>query len=88
IYQGVTNMSGLKDERLMGLALDMRETQPTDMESYVSKWLAFQQYFVEVMPLVPLYSNVYYDFYTSDLQNYDIMAHANWALAILYASMK
>ncbi len=85
VYQGMINTSGLKDEKLMTLALDMRETVPTDMHSYIVKWMAFQSRFAEVMPLVPLYSNLYYDFYANTLQNYNITLHPGWALAIPYA---
>ena len=35
------------------------------------------------MPAIPLYSNVYFDFYNSQLQNYQITAHVTWSQAIL-----
>lgn len=85
VYQGSVNMSGLKDEQLMNLALDLRRTDPGDQYGYAMKWLAFQNYFAEVMPMVPLYSNVYFDFFSNDLQGYDIVSHSGWAQAILYA---
>ena len=84
-YQGMTNTSGLQDESLMNLAKDMRETSPTDMRAYADKWLLFQEKFVELMPMVPLYSNVYFDFFQNDLQGYDIAVHSGWSLAIPYA---
>lgn len=84
-FQGMTNTTGLKDEQLMNLALDMRETTSVDIAGYVTKWLAFQQRFVEMMPLAPLYSSVYFDYYSSRLQGYDIASHSGWALAIPYA---
>lgn len=84
-YQGLVNTSGLRDETLMMLALDMRRTEPSDMRGYVEKWLAFQERWVELMPMVPLYSNVYFDFYQYDLQDYKISMYSSWALAIPYA---
>lgn len=85
LYQGVVNTTGLRDEQLMNLALQMRETSPNDMTGYARKWLAFQQRFMEQMPMTPLYSSVYFDFFSSRLQGYEIGAHTSWALAALYA---
>jgi ABC-type transport system substrate-binding protein len=85
VYQGMLNTSGLKDERLMSLARSMRETTPMDLRTYVERWLQFQNRFDEVMPLVPIYSNEYYDFYRSDLQRYSPYTSASWAQAILPA---
>jgi ABC-type transport system substrate-binding protein len=84
-YQGMLNTSGLKDERLMNLARSMRETTPMDLRTYVERWLEFQDRFDEMAPLVPMYSNEYYDFYRSDLQRYLPYTSASWAQAILPA---
>lgn len=84
-YQGLANKTGLKDEELMQLALELRETQPTDLPAYMQKWLAFQQRFAELLPLIPLYSNVYYDFYSQRLQGYEIASQTGWGYAIPYA---
>lgn len=88
VYQGIVNTSGLRDEKLMGLARDMRETEPQDLRGYVKKWLAFQEKFVELMPMVPLYSNVYFDLSTADLEGYNINGISNWSSAIMYAYMR
>lgn len=85
MYQGVVNTSGLRDEQLMNLALQMRETNPNDMAGYARKWLAFQQRFMEQMPMTPLYSSVYFDFFSNRLEGYEIGAHTSWALAVLYS---
>ena len=86
-YQGLFNTSGLKDDKLMQLAKELREVAPNDLEAYKAKWLEFQTYWVDVLPLVPLYSNIYYDFYRSDLTNYNISATSSWASAIIYATI-
>ncbi len=85
IYQGAVNTSGLKDEELMALAWDMRTTQAAERQEYAHKWLAFQERWIEMMPLVPLYSNVYFDFYTNYLQDYNVTETTSWALSIPYA---
>lgn len=84
-YQGAVNKTGLRDEQLMNLARDLRETQPSDAAGYVTKWLVFQQRFVEVMPMIPLYSSIYFDLYDLDLRDYDITNHMGWGYAIPYA---
>ncbi len=87
-YQGISNRSGLKDAKLMKLANEMRHVKRGDTKTYLRKWLEFQKYFAQVLPMVPLYSNYYFDFYTDSLKDYDISEHASWASAILYAGME
>ncbi len=83
VYQGMLNTSGIKDEQLMRLALDMRETGFMDVRTYVQKWIRFQDRFQEVLPMVPLYSNTYYDFYRNDLNGYNPLLNPSWAYAVL-----
>ena len=61
----------------------MRQTDPEDIYDYVSKWISFQERYNEVLPTIPLYSNIYFDFFTNQLQNYYITAHVTWSQAIL-----
>lgn len=35
--------------------------------------------------MVPLFSNVYFDFYREDLRSYQLKRHSSWTSAILYA---
>ena len=44
-----------------------------------------QRRYNEVLPTIPVYSNIYYDFYTPYLQNYVIPAQVTWSQAILLA---
>ena len=71
------------DEELWDLAVDMRKTVPEDYYDYVVKWIRFQERYNEVLPAIPLYSNIYFDFYVNQLQNYQITAHVTWSQAIL-----
>jgi len=84
-YQGETNRTGLTDEELMNLALAMRQTEVRDKAAYVGKWLAFQDRFSQLQPMIPLFSNVYFDFYRADLQRYRTNAYFSVATAIVYA---
>ena len=73
------------DEKLYELAVDMRQTEPGDSYAYVSKWIQFQKRYNEVLPAIPVYTNIYFDFWTPVLQNYDITKRVTWTQAILLA---
>ena len=73
------------DEKLWELAVDMRQTEPGDSYAYVSKWIQFQKRYNEVLPAIPVYTNIYFDFWTPVLQNYDITKRVTWTQAILLA---
>ena len=72
--------------RMAEYARLMCETVPSDALGFVKKWITFQEQLSEMLPLLPVYSNVYYDFYTSDLMNYDIIQYITWGDAIVPAS--
>jgi len=65
--------------------VDMRRTDPMDVFDYVAKWVSFQERYNEVLPTIPIYSNIYYDFYSDELQNYFITGQVTWSQAILLA---
>ena len=67
-------------------AYKMCETVPSDALGFVRKWIVFQEKLSDLLPLIPVYSNVYYDFYTSDLMNYDIIKYITWGDAIVPAN--
>ncbi len=82
---GLTNRTGIVDEELYKLALSMRKTEPDDQLGYCQKWVAFQNRWSEVLPSIPVYSNVYMDFYTPTLYNYEAGTEISWANAIIGA---
>lgn len=84
-YQGSLNTSGIADKKLMALTKELRETEPGDDEAYTERWLAVVKRFSDVLPTLPIYSNIYYDFFTSDLMGYQPNAHWSWPSAIIYA---
>ena len=85
--QGAVNTTGLRDDKLMKLAIAMRKTEPGNAAEYCKRWMAFQLYWNEVLPMIPLYSNVYFDFHTARLQNYEISENTTWSEAILRARL-
>ena len=64
----------------------MCETEPHDILGYMQKWITMQEKLTEYQPLIPVYSNVYFDFYTSELQNYRILDFITWGDAIVAAT--
>lgn len=72
---------------LRDLALEMDRTEPTDTFSYMQKWVGFQERLSETLPILPVYINVYFDFYTRELNNYWIADHTTWGNAIVAARM-
>lgn len=81
----IWSYTGLQDEALYEIADKMRHTEPGDYLTYIKHWLAFQERFAELQPAIPIYSNVYFDFYTSLLQNYNISSNVSWGQAIVPA---
>lgn len=80
-----SNYQAIDDPKLYELAKDMSMTEPGDVLTYCQKWLAFQEYWMEALPAIPVYSNAYFDFYTNTLQNYIISSSATWSQAIVDA---
>jgi len=84
-YQGSLNTSGIADEKLMELAKELRETEAGDVETYTERWLELMKHYSDVLPTLPIYSNVYYDFFANDLMDFAPNAHWSWPSAIMYA---
>ena len=87
-YQGVQNRSGLRDEQLMNMAWEMRNTPAGDKQTYLKKWVKFQVRWNELLPAIPLYSNTYYDFFGNHVVDYKPSQNWSWASAILYTKLK
>ena len=81
----VWKTSALEDDELWEHAVSMRQTEPADVLGYCAKWLEFQKRFMETLPALPIYSNVYFDFYPQVLHDYMIRDAVSWPQAILGA---
>ena len=84
--QMVYNRTGLQDNKLYQLAVNMRRVQQGDFAEYCSRWLRFQNYLMDQVPVLPAYTNDYYDFYVSGLKDYNITSYQTWSKAIVAAS--
>ncbi len=69
--------------RLKAMALDMDRTDPKDILTYMQKWQAFQEEVSRQLPVIPVYSNAYFDFYTRELHEYWITDYPTWSQAIV-----
>ena len=83
----VWSETGIADEELYEAAVAMRSTEPGELLEYVENWLEFQERFGEVLPMIPLYSNVYFDFYPRVLHDYNIASNVAWSQAVVEAYM-
>ncbi len=83
-YQGYLNTTGIDSTRLARQAARLRGTTPGDTERYLQRWQQLMTIFNDELPAIPLYSNMYFDFYASRVQNYAANAHWSWSAAILY----
>ena len=74
-------------QELFALSKDMDYTEPDDILGYMQKWILFQERLSQLLPIIPVYSNIYFDFYTRELDEYWIEEHISWAKAIVPARM-
>jgi len=79
---GTHRISGIKDPQLLQLVQDMNQVHPGDIAEYCRRWISFQEYWTEHAVNIPLYSNVYLDFYADFLQNYNPGTNASWTTAV------
>lgn len=79
------NTNFLLDDKLDALAKDMVLTDPADRDGFKVKFVNFVDRWNELLPDVPLYSNIYHDFYNEKLKNYNINSLVDTTQSILYA---
>ena len=82
---GIGNRTAIADPELYEKASDMARTEPGDFLGYLEKWVAFEETFTEVLPMIPVYCNTYFDFYTPILQDYFITSGVTWSQAVMSA---
>ena len=73
------------DEELYENTIAMRKTEPGNVLEYVTEWISFVERFNEVLPMIPVYSNVYFDIYSPLMQEYYISQNESWGQAIIGA---
>lgn len=79
------NPTAIVDDELYELALDMRKTEPEDLLGYCGKWIEFQKRLMTVLPVIPVYTNAFFDFSVYELQDYYVSEYVTWGEAIVNA---
>ena len=86
IEQGM-NVQHLYDKELDKLSMDMvYGVEPGDEATYLSLWEKYIIRWNELLPMVPLYSNVYVSVYPNTIDNYAEDSFWGFERAILYAN--
>ncbi|MBP1574268.1 MAG: ABC transporter substrate-binding protein [Oscillospiraceae bacterium] len=82
------NQNYIFDEELDQLSMDMvYGVDPSDREGYLKLWQDFILKWNELLPEIPLYSNVYYTIYPDWLENFEESSLWEFQQAILYATV-
>lgn len=86
IEQGY-NLQHLYDEQLDKLSMDMvYGVEPSDEATYLDLWEKYIIRWNELLPMVPLYSNIYVTVYPNTIDNYAEDSFWGFERAILYAN--
>lgn len=86
IEQGY-NVQHLYDEQLDKLSMDMvYGVEPSDEATYLDLWEKYIIRWNELLPMVPLYSNIYVTVYPNTIDNYAEDSFWGFGRAILYAN--
>ena len=76
------NNNFLEDQEIYDIALRMSRVQPEDWATWDSLWVDFQVRWNYLQPDIPLYSDLYFDFFPSALKNYVVTPQWHWAYAV------
>lgn len=64
------------------------DVDPDDTESYNKWWMEYMKRWNELLPDIPLYSNIYYDIYNSNILNFKTSPFWGVRYALLYCGWK
>lgn len=88
-YMGTYNNNFIMDDQLAQLAWDMvYGVEAGDDAAYLDMWQKFMDRWNELLPDVPLYSNIYYTVFPDWLQGYEQSSYWDFSQAVLYASIE
>ena len=77
------NATQTNDSLLDFLMEKMRSLDPTDKETYAKYWLDYQIRWNELLPVLPIYSNEYFDVFNVRVSGLSTTPTYGWARAIL-----
>lgn len=82
------NENCIKDDVLDKASMDMvYGVEFGDKEAYLANWVKFIERWNELLPEIPLYSNIYYSVYNAKIKNFNEGALWDFTQAILYATV-
>ena len=84
-WMGNYNSNWIADQELNDAVMPMKNIHYEDHDGWLSAWQNFIQVWNEKLPCIPLYSDEYYDFYTTRLQGWENSSIWGWERAILDA---
>lgn len=73
------NSEQLNDPELDEIMIKMRRLDPTEKAKFSEYWLEFQQRWYDLLPVIPLYSNEYYDVFRKEVKGFNTTPFADWA---------
>lgn len=80
------NVNFLFDEKLDQLSMDMvYGVEASDREGFLKLWVEYIDLWNELLPEIPLYSNIYYTVFFDKLQGYEQNPYWGFADAIVYS---
>ena len=84
-----SNTNCLDDEELYGYLTAMNNTEEGDNEAYLENWFGFIERWNELLPDLPLYSNDYHDFFSTNVVGFEQNGY-DWDVhqAILYTTIE
>ncbi|MCL2221491.1 MAG: ABC transporter substrate-binding protein [Oscillospiraceae bacterium] len=81
------NPTGFSDPEIDRLTLELRNTEPGDYASFLDTWFDYVVRWNEMMPALPLYSNMSVDLHSDRVVNLGSTAFVNWAQIITQISL-
>lgn len=82
---GGYNSSWIKDKELEASAVALKTIPFDDNDAWLEAWRTFQKTWNEKLPVVPLYSNEYHDFYVNKVHGWDTSSIWDWSTAVTEA---
>ncbi len=73
------NAEQISDPELDSLMEEMRRLEPEQKDEFSVTWVEFQKRFAELLPVIPLYSNQYYDVFNKHVHGVNTTPFANFA---------
>ncbi len=84
-WMGNYNTNWIADEELNDAVMPLKSIPYEDSEAWLEAWQNFIKVWNEKLPDVPLYSDEYYDFYSTRVQGWENTATWGWQNAVLDA---